>query len=264
MRVTADTRDAYEAMAPHYDLFTADHEHEPWTATLERVAIDAGLRGRRLLDVACGTGKSFLPFLARGYEVTACDISPAMVAIAAAKCEGHGVEVSVQDMRALPRLGEFDLVCCLSDALNYLLEPDELHDALHGMARNLAPGGVLLFDLNTLRAYRTFFAGRTVVQDDGRVLVWEGRAAPDAASGTIVDASLEALTRLPSGGWERTEVLHRQRHHAEPVVRAALADAGLAADPPFGVSLDGSLSRPLAEARHTKALYVANHERRRR
>jgi SAM-dependent methyltransferase len=263
MTLSADALVAYEATAPHYDLFTAHHEDEPWTDTLERVAVDAGLRGRRLLDVACGTGKSFLPFLARGYLVTACDISPAMLAIAAGKCGGRDVRLSVQDVRTLPRLGEFDLVCCLHDALNYLLEPEELNDALRAMAANLAPGGVLLFDLNTLRAYRTFFATRTVVQEDGRVLVWEGRAAPDADAGALVEASLEALTRQPAGDWARSAALHRQRHHPERVVRDAVDAAGLEAAAPFGVSLDGTLARPLDERHHTKALYVI-HERRER
>ena len=46
------------------------------------------LRGRRLLDVACGTGRSFLPMLERGYDVTACDISPAMAARAREKSGG--------------------------------------------------------------------------------------------------------------------------------------------------------------------------------
>jgi SAM-dependent methyltransferase len=261
MTLATDALVAYEATAPHYDLFTADHEHEPWTDTLERVAVEAGMCGRRLLDVGCGTGKSFLPFLARGYLVTACDISPAMLAIAAGKCGGRDVRLSVQDVRTLPRLGEFDLVCCLADALNYLLEPEELTDALRAMADNLAPGGMLLFDLNTLRAYRTFFATRRVVQEDGRVLVWEGRAAPDADAGELAEASLEALTRQPAGDWTRSTALHRQRHHPEPLVREALAEAGLEAATPFGVSLDGMLTRPLDERHHTKALYLTRERR---
>src|SRR5919109_3887558 len=116
---------AYEAMAASYDAFTAHHRYDEWTATLEELAREAGLRGRRLLDVACGTGKSFLPFLERGYDVTACDLSPAMAAIAARKAGGRA-RVEVHDMRSLPRLGAFDLVCCLDDAANYLHEPAEL------------------------------------------------------------------------------------------------------------------------------------------
>src|SRR3954463_12119612 len=70
---------AYELLAPFYDSYTREYGHELWLENLEAIAIGHGLRGNRLLDVGCGTGKSFLPMLARGYEVTGCDISPAMV-----------------------------------------------------------------------------------------------------------------------------------------------------------------------------------------
>jgi SAM-dependent methyltransferase len=71
-----------------------------------------------VLDVACGTGKSFRPLLRRGYEVTGCDISPPMLEQAPAGAPG--VRLVPADMRALPDLGAFDLVTCLDDALNYL------------------------------------------------------------------------------------------------------------------------------------------------
>src|SRR5256885_12491864 len=129
----------------------ADYAHGPWLSALERVAERHGLAGRRLLDVGCGTGKSFLPMLERGYEVTACDISPEMVAEARRKAGGRA-ELHVADMRRLPVLGEFDLITCLDDAVNHLLGPDELADAFEGLRENLAPGGLLVFDVNTLAA----------------------------------------------------------------------------------------------------------------
>jgi SAM-dependent methyltransferase len=78
---------AYEAIAPVYDHFTAHHDYDLWLAELMPKLEKHGIPGNRLLDVACGTGKSFLPMLERGWRVTACDISPAMVAIAR---EGRG------------------------------------------------------------------------------------------------------------------------------------------------------------------------------
>src|SRR5690242_123834 len=116
----------YAPLAPFYDQFTAGYDYETWTEALERLARAHGLRGRRLLDVACGTGKSFVPFLNRGYEVTACDISPEMVAAAEAKPETLGARLLVADMRELPELGRFDLITCLDDSLNYLLEEPDL------------------------------------------------------------------------------------------------------------------------------------------
>ena len=63
--------DAYDALAPFYDRFTAHHDYELWTSGLLRLARTHGFAGTRVLDAACGTGKSFLPLLERGFEVTA-------------------------------------------------------------------------------------------------------------------------------------------------------------------------------------------------
>ena len=111
--------------------------------------------------------------LARGWEVTGCDISPAMLELAREKA-GDAVELAVADMLDLPDFGEFDLVWALDDAINYLLSPEELERALAGCGPTSLPTGLLLFDVNELHAYRTFFAETTVVERDGRRLVWQG------------------------------------------------------------------------------------------
>src|SRR5579864_1980256 len=132
--------DAYDSLAFAYDVLTAGYCHDRWLAEIERVAKAYGLRGTRLLDIACGTGKSFLPLAARGYEITACDVSSRMVAIARAKAPEAAI--TVEDMRELPTMGCFDLVTCLDDAVNYLLSEEELADFFDGVARNLDDHGV--------------------------------------------------------------------------------------------------------------------------
>src|ERR687895_239024 len=97
-------RDAYEALAPVYDGLTAHHDYDRWLAILEGLARRHGLQGRRVFDVACGTGKSFLPLARRGYSVDACDISRSMLVRARAKTEGLDVRLQVADMRLLPTL----------------------------------------------------------------------------------------------------------------------------------------------------------------
>jgi SAM-dependent methyltransferase len=249
------TREAYNAFAPYYDALTAHHRYEEWTATLEGLARAAGLGGRRLLDVACGTGKSFLPFLERGYEVCACDLSPAMAALAAEKAAGRA-RIEVHDMRALPRLGTFDLVCVLDDAVNYLQTERELADTFASLRHNLAPGGVVVFDANTLRAYRTYFAAATVVQSPDRVLVWDGKTPDDLAEGGAAHGELLALER-DGEWWSRTRIEDRQRHHDEATVRRALAAAGLLWVRTHGMQLDGTVSDGFDEIVNSKAVYVA-------
>ncbi len=249
----------YEAMAPVYDDFTAHHEYDLWTADLLKLLERRGLQGRRLLDVACGTGKSFLEMLPRGWQVTACDISPAMLERARAKV-GDAVELTVADMLELPEFGEFDLVWALDDAINYLLSTEELERALEGMRANLATTGLLLFDVNALQAYRTFFASTEVVERGGRRLVWRGQAAADVAPGSTCESRLEVL---PEEGRESDRAgggpvhVHRQRHFPETEVLAALRGAGLEPLDVYGHGLDGVPRQPLDESIHTKAIYVA-------
>ena len=129
LTLESDATRAYAVLAPAYDLLTAEYAYGPWLSAIERLAREHGLAGHRLLDVGCGTGKSFLPLMQRGFHVTACDISPEMVALAREKA-GTSVDVHVADMRRLPTFGEFDLITCIDDAINHLLTPGEVADAL--------------------------------------------------------------------------------------------------------------------------------------
>jgi SAM-dependent methyltransferase len=247
----------YEAMAPVYDHFTAHHDYEAWLGDLLAALERNGLQGRRLLDVGCGTGKSFLPLLPRGWEVTACDVSASMVELAREKA-GDSVRLAVADMRELPRFGEFDLAWALDDAINYLLSAEELEQALVGMRENLAPTGLLLFDVNTLLAYRTFFAETETVERGGWRLVWTGEATADVAPGSICESTLES-TPLDGvgGGAEASTLRHRQRHFPETEVLATLERAGLDCLDVYGHGLDGIPRQPLDESIHTKAIYIA-------
>lgn len=245
---------AYEAIAPVYDDFTAHHNYELWLGELLPQLRRHGLRGRRLLDVGCGTGKSFLPMLERGWEVTACDISPSMLDLARAKA-GEAARLTVADMRELPAFGEFDLVWALDDAVNYLLSAEELGSALSGMRANLAPGGLLMFDVNTLRTYRTFFAQTQTVERDGLRLVWRGQGSGDAEPESISEARFE----VEAGEGEAAQVethVHRQRHFPEAVVLEAMREAGLKCLDVFGHGEDAVVKQPLEELVHDKAVYI--------
>lgn len=264
---------AYEAIAPVYDDFTAHHDYELWLGNLLPELRRHGLREGRLLDVGCGTGKSFLPMLERGWEVTGCDISASMLERARAKA-GAGAQLLVADMRELPLLGEFDLVWALDDAVNYLLSGEELGRALSGMRANLAPGGLLMFDVNTLHSYRTFFAETQMVERAGRRLVWRGQARADVPPSSICESRFEVEVVGGGGGVGGSEGvggegagqgpgrkiethLHRQRHFPEAEVLELIEGAGLECLDVFGHGFDAVPKQPLDELEHTKAVYIA-------
>jgi SAM-dependent methyltransferase len=247
--------EAYAGLAPYYDELTREHDYDGWTRHLERAALRFGVSGRKLLDAACGTGKSFLPFLRRGYAVTACDISAEMVALAAAKAPD--ADVFVADIRELPELGEFDLVTCLDDSVNYLVEDGDLDAAFGALGRNLAPDGVLVFDVNTLSTYRTTFAGDATLDGPGVFLAWRGGCRGCEEPGCTAELIVEAFAETDSGLYERVSTRHTQRHHPRPAIERALAGAGLAAVGVFGQLPDGSLDERAGESDHHKLVYLA-------
>jgi SAM-dependent methyltransferase len=249
---------AFEAMAPLYDDFTAHHEYEFWTGQLLAVLEREGLQGRRLLDVGCGTGKSFLPMLPRSWQAVGCDISASMLDLARQKV-GDAVRLEVADMRELPCFGEFDLVWALDDAVNYLLSVEELEAALGGMRSNLAPSGLLLFDVNELLVYRAFYAESIEVEQGGRCLVWQGNATGEVEPGSICE--FLCFEKRPGGEDQATDrrnvSIHRQRHFTEAEVVAAIDRAGLTCLNVYGHGTDGVPRQPLDDSAHTKAIYVA-------
>jgi SAM-dependent methyltransferase len=217
----------YEALAPAYDAFTSGYDHETWLRRIRTLARSHGLRGRRVLDVACGTGKSAAPMLARGYEVTACDVSPRMAAIATRRL-GAGARVLVADMRDLPpALGSFALVTCLDDAINYLDGPDDLEAAFHAAARVLDRNGLYVFDVNTLGAYRESYAHVALLEVDGAVFCWRGDLGDAPREDGPHEAQLDAFLPGPDGRFDRILSRHHQRHFGDATVRRALAAAGL-------------------------------------
>ncbi len=241
---------AYQALAPAYDDFTAGYQAEVWTEGLEARALRwMSLGHRRLLDVGCGTGKSFLPMLRRGWEVVGCDISPAMLEIARGKAGGAG-ELHVADARHLPIFGDFDLVWAVNNMLNYVMSEEELEAALAGARSNLAPGGVLLFDLISLRSIREWFTGEMAREINGRNMRWIGRATEEIEPGTTYTARFEV------SGEPAVDHDHIQRHFPEASVLSALERAGLECLEVWGDN-EGEQEQPLDEDRHEKAIYIA-------
>jgi len=244
---------AYEAFAPFYDRYTAEHGHDEWMADVDAILRGYGAPGDRLLDVACGTGKSFVPMLARGWRVTACDISPAMVERARAKL-GSGGEVRVADMRDLPWRGSFDAATCVDDSINYLLSLGEVVAAMRSIREALVPGGLVAFDVNSLGTYRGPFADELSFDGDGTTFRWRGEGSRFMPPGELVTAYTEVLGE---DGSPVASVRHVQRHYSIDQLRLAGAEAGLSCLEFWGQVPDGGLVRGPDEELSTKFLCLA-------
>ncbi|MCH2659809.1 class I SAM-dependent methyltransferase, partial [bacterium] len=149
----------YQGLAPIYDYVMRHVDYGEWAdylhSLLERWAPDA----QCIADLACGTGNISLELRERDYEVTGIDRSADMLRVAHGKAAGDpGVEFVERDLRDLVGLGPFDAAVCIYDSFNYLLEPEELDEALAGVLAILRPGGLFVFDIcterNSLRYFR--------------------------------------------------------------------------------------------------------------
>jgi SAM-dependent methyltransferase len=244
---------AYEAFASIYDDFNHLNDYEMWFGALLPELERHGLRRGRLLDIGCGTGRAFEPMLRRGWEIVGCDLTPAMLAEARRKF-GDAVPLEVADIRALPVFGEFELVWALNDVVNYLVEDGDLERALAGMRANLAPGGLVLFDANTLSLFESSFASG---DDEGMSVGewrWVGQEEGVTAGGTFG-------ARVSGGDIEPH--VHRERHWTADQVREAMAGAGLEMLTALGqreVDVNVFLEQPPDEWRHYKVIYIGRAE----
>lgn len=159
---------SYETYARFYDALEGDRAaHADYIAGL--VARHSP-RAESVLELACGTG-SVLKHLASRYEVAGVDLSPQMLERAAAKVpDALLVEA---DMRRVDLGRTFDVVLCVYDSLNHLLDFAEWETVFDRALAHLNVGGVFVFDVNTERRLASFAAQPPSVQwfGDGHLLV---------------------------------------------------------------------------------------------
>jgi SAM-dependent methyltransferase len=248
--------DPYDRLAPAYDVLAAGYDHERWLAALVTLLRECRLGGTNVLDVGCGTGASAAPLLDAGFTVTGVDRSEGMLDIARARL-GERMELVRADMRDLPCLGAFDLVACLDDGLNHLLSGADLQAALESMARNLAPGGLIVFDLNTLPTLRSVFASDWATEREDSVIVWRGTGDPELPPGGETAAEISVLRRGEDGAYLRDQVTVRERHHPLDEVLERLWRAGLEPAALRGQHRGGRLGESGSEDAHHKLVVVA-------
>lgn len=179
------------------------------TPEITRTQVEAAYRwlslapGMHVLDLACGQGRHAVALATAGLTVTGQDLSPHMLALAAAAQATAGTTVTWRqgDMRDIPEQDTFDAVISLFSAFGYFPEDEDNIAVLRRVAASLAPGGRFLIDLNNREPA---VMGGTLQrvwepQDDGSTLLEE--RTYDLLSGRMAIR----LTRLAGGEAESSE-----------------------------------------------------------
>ena len=150
-------RDAnYRTVYEHRD----EHEAEALIDLIERTI--GHNTGRRVLDLACGSGRHALSFARRGYvDVGGLDLSPTLLAEAkhAAEFEGLPVRFFERDMRDLPE-ERFDLALNLFTSFGYFDNDEENAAVIKAVAEHLSPGGYFVIDFFNSRWLRSHYIAR--------------------------------------------------------------------------------------------------------
>jgi demethylmenaquinone methyltransferase/2-methoxy-6-polyprenyl-1,4-benzoquinol methylase len=126
----------FDRMAPQWDADMIRNDN-----IIDKIFDGADIRsGVDVLDVACGTGVLFPDYLARKVgSITAVDISPEMVKIAAGKFPEENITVLCADVEELAASKQFDRIM-VYNAFPHFPDPETLIATLSGM---LCPGGTL-------------------------------------------------------------------------------------------------------------------------
>lgn len=128
--------DFFNMRAPTWDAEQIRNE-----CVIEKI-LDCGeiTAGKRVLDVACGTGVLFEDYRKRNVaRVIAIDISPEMVKIAQQKCQDSQIKVICGDVQNLELEQRVDCVM-IYNAFPHFPEPEKLIEYL---SKLLVPGGRL-------------------------------------------------------------------------------------------------------------------------
>jgi SAM-dependent methyltransferase len=208
---------AYRRYALVYDLVWRSAPYDRFVDLCLEAAAAQGTGVRRVLVAACGTGNAAVELAGRGLEVVGFDLSPAMVAVAAAKGR-PGSRFLVGDLRSVPvRNGWADLVLVLNASLNYLLEPAEVVAALGHLGRVAADGGTVVVEpLSPRFVHQGWAPGRRVDRDGLRL----------EATYSVEDDLVVERLRWSLRGVEEAET-YRQRLYGDAELAALLGAAGL-------------------------------------
>lgn len=136
------------------------------------------LRSERdlVLDLGCGTGALTELLYQRGYDMIGVDISQEMLGVAAAKREKTGSDILYlcQDMRELDLYSTVGTIVSVCDSVNYLLEEEEVGRVFSLVKNYLYPGGLFVFDFNTVYKYGQVIGDATIAENrESCSFIWE-------------------------------------------------------------------------------------------
>ena len=243
----------YGGFAWYYDRLTRNVDYPARAAYFDRLIRQWAKRPPELLlDLACGTGSLSLELDRLGYDVIGADGSNEMLSVAIEKKYDAQADIMFlcQDMDKLDLYGTIDATVCALDSLNHITDPGTVQKVFDRVSLFTAPGGVFIFDVNTLYKHREVLANNTFVYDyDDLFCVWQN----SCEDGVTVDISLDIFAREEGEErYERYSEAFAERAYSHEEILGFLRSSGLELLAVYG---DDTMEPPGETTQ--RAIYVA-------
>lgn len=218
---------SYGIFSEFYDALTANVSYDTVAQVLSSLLTRYGKGRGLLLDLACGTGSVSVRLAEKGYEVIGVDLSPEMLSEAQNKAysAGQNILFLCQDMTKLDLYGTVDAAVCTLDGLCHLPDEDSLSATLQKVSLFMNPGGVFLFDVNSVYKHRAVLGNNTFVYDtDDVYCVWQNTLLSD---GVTVQMDLDFFEPISDAGdYVRQSERFTERAYPRETLEAMLKKAG--------------------------------------
>jgi SAM-dependent methyltransferase len=153
-------------------------------------------RGKKVLEIGCGTGQLGSRFLDAGFQYQGLDISAEMLAFARENVPEDLLHQ--QDMRNIQLPDRFDAAIITARSTAYLLHNEDLMQAFQSIKKVLNPGGLLIFDYIDARSFIPQI-------EEGKIILHE----VDTTHGKIKRESQYALSIAHNWCWVWTSKFYR-------------------------------------------------------
>ena len=219
--------DAYTSFARVYDTFMDNIPYEEWAVYLTGLLNEYGVNDGLILDLGCGTGNMTELLAKEGYDMIGVDNAEEMLEIAMEKREksGHDILYLLQDMREFELYGTVRAVVSVCDSVNYIDEEEDLTEVFRLVNNYLDPGGVFIFDFNTLYKYREILGDRTIAENrEDCSFIWDNYYYEEER---INEYELSIFIREKENLFRRYAETHFQRGYTLDEMIRMIKDSGL-------------------------------------
>ncbi|MFZ5644376.1 MAG: class I SAM-dependent DNA methyltransferase [Bacillota bacterium] len=215
---------SYAGLSAVYDRLVSGVDFDGWIDYVESLAGRYGYSPGSVLDLACGTGNTLIPFARKGYRSVGVDLSPEMIAVAREKSsvKGLNIEYHVGDMRYFCPDSPVDLVTCFHDGLNYITDPEDIEKIFINASSYINSDGMLIFDLNAIKWIGSSDKQPVVIDEEDITIIYN----------TFIDNtetlwSVDVTCFVREGDlYRKFSETHRERGYTEEEIEKALNRAG--------------------------------------